>query len=84
MTEGKGVRKSLNFHDVIKWEPVSGKLMQLEWQLSKIRSKLYSNQLLIDFFDPNLGVQSIVATISIRNPDYLDQFQSKLVEFNQN
>ena len=31
----------------------------------KIRSKSYSNPLLIDFFDPNLPVRSIVVTILI-------------------
>ena len=48
---------------------------------AKIRSKSDSNWLLIDFYDLNLAVRSIVATISIWNPDYLDPLKSK---FNQN
>ena len=42
------------------------KLMRFDRSPSKIRSKSYLNWLLINFFDPNLGVRSIVATISIR------------------
>ena len=54
---------------------------------AKFQSKLYSKRLLIDLFNPNLAVQSIVAMILIQNPDYLDQLQSNfsiLIEFNQN
>ena len=47
-------------------ETVCSKLMRLDLGRPEIRSKLYSNRLLIDFFDPNLPVRSIVATISIR------------------
>ena len=40
--------------------------MRLDRGRPEIRSKSYSNRLLIDFFDPNLPVRSIVATISIQ------------------
>ena len=59
----------------------SSKLMRLDRPPAKTRSKSYSNWLLIDFFDPISAVRSIVATISIQNPDYLDRLQSN---FNQN
>ena len=71
--------------------------MRLDQGRPEIRSKLYSNQLLIDIFDPNSAVQSIVATISIRfwvriqiqisnlspnsNPNF--DFISKIVEFDR-
>ena len=64
--------------------------MRLDRGRPEIRSKSYSNQLLIDFFDPNSAVQSIVATISIRNPGIyienrsilskIDRFYRKSVE----
>ena len=41
------------------------KLMRLDRGRPEIRSKSYSNRPLIDFFDPNLPVRSIVATILI-------------------
>ena len=40
--------------------------MQYNRGHAKIRSKSYSNRLLIDFFNPNLPVRSIMATIWIR------------------
>ena len=40
--------------------------MRLDRGRPEIGSKLYSNQLLIDFFDPNLRVRSIVETILIQ------------------
>ena len=40
--------------------------MRLDRLPAKIGSKLYSDRILIDIFDPNLPVRSIVATISIR------------------
>ena len=46
---------------------VNSKLMRSNRGQTKIRSKSYSNRLLIDFFDPNSAVKSIVATSSIRN-----------------
>ena len=45
---------------------LSCKLMRLDRLPAKFQSKSYSNRLLIDFFDPNLPVRSIVATILIR------------------
>ena len=42
------------------------KLMRFDRGWPEIRSKLYSNRLLIDIFDPNLHVWSIVATIWIQ------------------
>ena len=42
------------------------KLMQSNRPPAKIRSKSDSNRLLIDFFDPNLAVQSIVPMIPIQ------------------
>ena len=56
------------------------KLMRLDRPPAKIRSKSYSNRLLIDFYYPNLAVRSVIATILIQNPDYLDQFKSNLIE----
>ena len=50
------------------------KLMQLNRLPVKIRYKSNSNRLLIDFNDPNLAVRSIVAPISIQNPDHLYRF----------
>ena len=41
--------------------------MRLDRGRPKIWSKLYSNRLLIDIFDPNLAIRSIVPMISIRN-----------------
>ena len=55
--------------------------MQLDRLPAKTRSKSDWNRLLIDFYDLNLAVRSIVATISIQNPDYFDRFKSN---FNQN
>ena len=55
---------------------VQCKLMRLDRPPAKIQSKSDSNWLLINFYDPNLAVRSSVATISIRNPDYLDGFKS--------
>ena len=46
---------------------VFNKLIRLDRGLPKIRSKSYSNRVLINIFDPNLPVPSIVTTISIRN-----------------
>ena len=43
------------------------KLMRLNRSKSTNRLYSWSNRLLIDFFDPNLAVQSIVATILIQN-----------------
>ena len=52
------------------------KLMRLDRPPSKIRSKLYSNRLLIDFFDPNLGHQSIVLMISIQIRSFISKYRS--------
>ena len=54
-------RKCRNLRQV-----VYGKLKQLDRPPSKIQSKSFWNRLLIDFFYPNLGVPSIIATIAIR------------------
>ena len=62
----------VNFIKAKSW--AQSKLMRLDRPPAKIRSKSNWNQLLIDFYDPNSAVQSIVATIWIRNPDYLDRF----------
>ena len=45
---------------------IGTKLMGSNRGWPKIRSKSYLNRLLINFFDPDLPVQSIVAMISIR------------------
>ena len=75
-----------------------GKLMRSNRGWPEIRSKSYSNRLLVDFFDPNLLLKSIeiVATIRIRiqistyrsiyienNLKTVDLYQ-KLVEFEPN
>ena len=73
------------------------KLMRLDRGRPKIRSKSYSNRLLIDFFNPNSALRSIVPTISIqirtqiwiRNLksmtefDFIFKFISKIIEFDQ-
>ena len=46
-----------------------------------IRSKSDSNHLLIDFFDPNLAVRSIIATISIQFRSTIGQILSILIDF---
>ena len=43
------------------------KLMRLDRGLPKIRSKSYSNHVLIDIFDPNLFLKSIEIVATIRN-----------------
>ena len=48
--------------------PLIAKLMRLDQPPAKIHSKLYSNQLLIDFFDPNLLLKSIKIVVTIQNP----------------
>ena len=57
---------------------LNGKLMQLDRPPSKIRSKSYLNWLLIDFFDPNLPVRSIVTTISIQIQTQKVQIRAKM------
>ena len=73
-------RKNMFFHFFVKiklafWSIHNGKyirqrfptkLMRSNRGHAEIRSKSYSNRLLIYFFDPNLPVRSIIATISIR------------------
>ena len=64
--------------------------MRLDRPWAKFRSKWCSNWLLIDIFDPNLGVQPIVATISIRirtqisilKSKFESEFWSNLIENN--
>ena len=56
------------------------KLMRLDQPPAKIRSKSDSNWLLIDFFDLISAVRSIVATISIRNPDCYNKNSLILIE----
>ena len=56
------------------------KLMGSNRGHAKIWSKLYSNRLLINFFDPNVGVQSIVATISIRFWSTIGQNRSIIID----
>ena len=59
---------------------VSCKLMQLDRPWAKFRSKSYLNCLLIDFFDPNLAVRSIVATISIQLRSTIGQNRLILID----
>ena len=54
--------------------------MRLDRPPAKIRSKSYPNRLLIDFFDPISAGRSIVATISIQNPDHYIKSSSILIE----
>ena len=54
---------------------ISSKLMRLDRLPSKIRSKSYSNPLLIVFFDPNLPVLSIIATLRFRFDFGLKKFK---------
>ena len=75
-----------------------GKLMRSNRPPAKIRSKSFSNRLLIDFFNPNLLLKSIkiVATIQIRtqililNLIYIknwsknDYYRPKMTIFDQN
>ena len=56
---------NINF-EIFRIQYVHIKRMRLDRGRPEIRSKLYSIRLLIDFFDPNLALQSIVATISIQ------------------
>ena len=46
---------------------IISKLMRLDRGLPKIRSKSYSNRVLIDIFDPNLLLKSIEIVATIRN-----------------
>ena len=55
--------------------------MRLNRGRPEIRSKSYWNRLLIDFFDPNLHVRSIVATISFRI--WTEIYQKRLI-YNKN
>ena len=56
------------------------KLMRFNRVKSTNRLKSDSNRLLIDFFDPNLAVKSIVATILIQNLDPNLNLTSNLIE----
>ena len=51
---------------IFQYLSIISKLMRSNRGLPKIRSKSYWNCILIDIFDPNLPVRSIVATISIQ------------------
>ena len=63
-----GKRPTVQFYAKSKKKYSQSKLMRLDRPPAKIRSKSYSNWLLIDFCDPNLMLKSIeiVATIWIR------------------
>ena len=52
--------------------------MRLDQPPAKIRSKSYSNRLLIEFFDPISAVQSIVATILIQIRNIYIEYSSIL------
>ena len=56
------------------------KLMRLDQPPAKIRCESDSNRLLINFFDPISAVRSIVATISIQNPDHYMESSSILIK----
>ena len=71
------------------------KLMRLDWGRPEIRSKSYSNRLLIDFFDPNLMLKCIemvamiwiqtfmskIRSISIKNWSKNDYYRPKMTIF---
>ena len=56
------------------------KLMRLDQPPAKIRSKSYSNQLLINFFDPISAVRSMVATILIQIRTIYIEYRSILYQ----